>query len=185
MKMKINAKIDLPSFMFSIRRFLMKPLAGEYQLLEAKTWTFSNSEGFEFLVVNTFSPPMRMVYIILDACSCWRTSMVIHSPEEGSILKYLEKLNLPPTAEDIRKPLEESVQMAGVLSPYLAPLPAPFPPTVMWNSCSKPVKLSALKSKETFHSFFRRGMVAKRWFLLILCSSLREYPMFEGPAIQT
>ena len=28
---------DQPPFLFSIRRFLMKPLTGEYQLLEAKT----------------------------------------------------------------------------------------------------------------------------------------------------
>ena len=59
-KMRSNIKIYLPSFLFSIRRFLMDPLTGEYQLLEAKTWTFSNSDGFEFLVEKTFPPPMEM-----------------------------------------------------------------------------------------------------------------------------
>ena len=38
----------------------MKPLTGEYQLLEAKTWIFSNSEGFQFLVEKTFFPPIEM-----------------------------------------------------------------------------------------------------------------------------
>ena len=38
----------------------MKPLTGEYQLLEAKTFTFSNAEGFEFVVENTLFPPMLM-----------------------------------------------------------------------------------------------------------------------------
>ena len=38
----------------------MDPLTGEYQSLEAKTWTFSNSDGFEFLVWNTFLPPIEM-----------------------------------------------------------------------------------------------------------------------------
>ena len=38
----------------------MKPLTGEYQLLQAKTWTLSNSEGSEFLVENSSFPPMEM-----------------------------------------------------------------------------------------------------------------------------
>ena len=54
--------------------------------------------------------------------------MLIHSPAEGRVLKYLEKLDFPPTEDDTRKPLEECAQMAGVRSPCLAPLPAPFPP---------------------------------------------------------
>ena len=38
----------------------MKPLTGEYQLLDVKTCTFSNAEGFEFLMENTFFPPIEM-----------------------------------------------------------------------------------------------------------------------------
>ena len=38
----------------------MYPLTGEYQLLDAKTLTFSNAKGLEFLVENTSSPPMEM-----------------------------------------------------------------------------------------------------------------------------
>ena len=85
----------------------MKPLTGLYHLLDANTLTFSNSEGFVFLVENTFFPPIEMEKIILDPSSCWPTSMLIHSPVEGRTLKYLEKLGLPLTAEDIRKPREE------------------------------------------------------------------------------
>ena len=58
--MKFSVKIALPSFLFSIKRFLMKPLSGEYHLLDVKTWTFSNAEGLEFLVENTFFPPIEM-----------------------------------------------------------------------------------------------------------------------------
>ena len=47
----------------------MEPLTGEYQLLEAKTLTFSNSDGFEFLMEKTCPPPMEMEQIILDASS--------------------------------------------------------------------------------------------------------------------
>ena len=107
--------------------------------------------------------------------------MLIHSPVEGRALKYLEKLGFPPTAEDTRKPLEEWVHMAGVRSPYLAPFPTPFPPIVMWRSCFDPTNLLALKSKETFHSFFKRGMVARRLSLVIWLSSLKEYAVLQGP----
>ena len=72
--------------------------------------------------------------------------------------------------------------MAGVWSPYLAPLPTPFPPTVRWITCWKALNLFALKSKETFHSFFNRGIVARRLSLVIWLSSLREYAVLHGPA---
>ena len=85
----------------------MNPITGEYHLLEAKTWTFSNSEGFEFMVEKTFFPPIKMEYIILDSSSCCPTSMLIHSPDDGRGLKYLAKLGFPPTAEDMRNPREE------------------------------------------------------------------------------
>ena len=38
----------------------MKPFTGLYHLLDAKTWTFSNSEGSVFLVENTSFPLMEM-----------------------------------------------------------------------------------------------------------------------------
>ena len=64
--------------------------------------------------------------------------------------------------------------MAGVRSPYFDPLPDPLPPAVRWSTCARPLKLFALNSKETFHSFFSRGMVVRSVFLEILCSPRRE-----------
>ena len=47
----------------------MNPLAGENQLLEAKSLTFLNSVGFEFLVKINFFPPMEMKKNVLEATS--------------------------------------------------------------------------------------------------------------------
>ena len=58
-KKQFNIYLDLP-FLFSMRMFLMNPLTGEYHLLDAKTCTFSNSDGLEFLVENTLFPPIEM-----------------------------------------------------------------------------------------------------------------------------
>ena len=71
--------------------------------------------------------------------------------------------------------------MAGVRSPYLAPAPTPFPPTVRWSSCSRPLNLFDLKSKETFQAFFKLGMVARSWFLFIFLSPRRAYVVLHGP----
>ena len=60
MKTKFQIQFDLPSILFCIRRFFMYPLTGEYQLLEAKTLTFSNAKGLKFLVESTRSPSMEM-----------------------------------------------------------------------------------------------------------------------------
>ena len=108
--------------------------------------------------------------------------MLIHSPAAGRALKNFEKLNLPPTAEEIRNPLVEWVQMAGVRSPYLAPLPAPFPPVVRCRTWARPENPLALKSNETFHSLFKSGIVAKSLSFAILCSSSREKAVLQGPA---
>ena len=37
----------------------MNPLTGEYHLLDAKTFTFSNSAGLELVVENIFFPLMK------------------------------------------------------------------------------------------------------------------------------
>ena len=89
----------------------------------------------------------------------------------------MEKLGFPSTAEEIRKPLEECLQMAGVRSPYLAPLPAPFPPVVMWSTCWNPSSiLFVLNSNERYHSLVRDGIVVRRLPFDICCSSWsREY----------
>ena len=50
-----------PSFLFSMTRFLMNPLNGEYQLLAVKTFTFLNSDGAEFLTEKTFLLSMKIV----------------------------------------------------------------------------------------------------------------------------
>ena len=108
--------------------------------------------------------------------------MLIHSPAAGRALKNFEKLNLPPTAEEIRNPLAEWVQMAGVRSPYLAPLPAPFPPVVRCRTWARPENPLALKSKETFHSLFKSGIVARSLSCAILWSCLSENAVLQGPA---
>ena len=54
MGMELEMKDDLPSFLFSMMMFRITPLSGEYQLLAENTFTFLNSDGFEFLIENTF-----------------------------------------------------------------------------------------------------------------------------------
>ena len=68
----------------------MTPLIGEYQLLEANTFTFSNSDGLEFLTENTLFPSMEIEYILFAPISSWPTSMLIHFPMAGRGLKNLE-----------------------------------------------------------------------------------------------
>ena len=97
------------------------------------------------------------------------------SPVNHDGLTYL--LFFPPAAEEIRKPFESWIQMAGVRSPYLAPLPAPFPPVVMWSTCWNPCSiLFVLNSNERYHSLVRDGIVVRRLLFDICCSSWsREY----------
>ena len=38
----------------------MKPFTGKYHLLDVNTWTSLNAEGLEFLVENTFFPPIEI-----------------------------------------------------------------------------------------------------------------------------
>ena len=43
------------------------------------------------------------------------------------------------------------------------------------------MNLFDLKSKETFHAFFKRGMVARRLFLVIFRTPWRAYVVLHGP----
>ena len=51
---------DLPLLLCCMRRFFMNPSNGVYHSLEAKTLTFWNVLGFEFVTEMTFFPPIVM-----------------------------------------------------------------------------------------------------------------------------
>ena len=51
---------DLPLLLCCMRRFFMNPSNGVYHSLEAKTLTFWNVVGFEFVTEMTFFPPIVM-----------------------------------------------------------------------------------------------------------------------------
>ena len=72
---------------------------------------------------------------------------------------------------------------AGVRSPFLDPVPMPFPPIVMWKIWVRPLLIElALNSKETLHSFFRTGRVVRRLLFVISVSYTREKIVLHVPA---
>ena len=83
----------------------------------------------------------------------------------------------------MRRPLVLCSHTAGVRSPFLDPVPMPFPPIVMWKIWVRPLLIElALNSKETLHSFFRTGRVVRRLLFVISVSSTREKIVLHVPA---
>ena len=71
-------------FISKLRR---KPFLAVYQGLPAYTLTFESSIGFLFSMLKTFLPAMEMLYMYLTPTKLCETSMLVHSPRGGRLLK--------------------------------------------------------------------------------------------------